>query len=279
MTEATKGHSDYAVYTALLHKVLLVASFLNCISHLAVILNVLQQGLVLFIFVGVLFDCLTSLLYMLHHMLTLSGETASSSSTIVLLVCMSWLDLGLHLRALVAFCLPKKTSLRLIQSVVHSAHNNLQGIPGKHYEDHIFAFADTAKHLTFFMHAMLLHDLKNNVILLVVTTLGLCLGWHVGPHALLRWVCRCFPLSLSSSNKNDQVTIEPSAQQPPPRLIVQAKDKKFSSFLATCNCPACQDKSCFVILPKMCELWFCTFEELLHIIDQANHSTATIKKD
>jgi hypothetical protein len=112
-------------------------SFLNLVSHTAVITNLLNDGLVLSILVGVTFDVTSSLLYLWcfrHHQLS------------PILLLWSTGNLAAHVRALFLY-----TGWDTMKSVVISATNNMKGKPGPFGLDHVFAYSDTGNHLAYFL--------------------------------------------------------------------------------------------------------------------------------
>jgi hypothetical protein len=224
-------------------RLVLVCALLNVISHMAVIWNCLNDVYVISILVGVGFDTLSSALY-----LQSSISTHSSPSWLLWL----WLlgDFCMHLRALFLY-----TSVDRVESVVTSATNNLQGNPGPYCMDHFFAYTDNGKHLLFWITAMQTCGWKvslqiSAVIVTLVLAMDMILYYFYYNRRGTTSTTRKTPaarLSTSTCSKNTN-------KQRKPRPI--------------CDCHACRNQTAFSIVPSLCDLWLCTFEELLQKIDQ-----------
>jgi hypothetical protein len=114
--------------------IVLVCAWLNVVSHMTVVMNCLNDGLVISILVGVGFDLASSVLYLCY--------THHRPSWLYYLWSI-W-DLTIHLRALLFF-----RSVDRMQAVVTSATNSLKGNPGPYYLDHFFAYTDAGKHILY----------------------------------------------------------------------------------------------------------------------------------
>ncbi len=144
-------------------------SMLNVLSHFGVALGLLGDTLVISILAGVFIDIITRLLqliwwiYLHLHALTHSNQVTSTMDMrgLGLLCFLSWIyyyHMEVHVRAIRVF-LPSKKATPISSSsslsrdseslrrVLSSALNNLQGIPGKGYRDHLFAYTDLGSHV------------------------------------------------------------------------------------------------------------------------------------
>jgi len=131
-------------------------SALNVVSHLAVALGALDDTYVLSIILGVGFDVMTRILQLMWWMsLTSSACTVEAVKDIsivglqAILSVMYVYHMIIHVRAISAFtCRPCLRSD--IQTVITGALNNIRGIPGEHWGDHVFAYTDLGSHLLSF---------------------------------------------------------------------------------------------------------------------------------
>ncbi|KAL9182714.1 hypothetical protein ACHAXT_013366 [Thalassiosira profunda] len=109
-------------------------SLLNVISHAAVVLGALEDTFVLSILVGVGFDVATR-----------GGVDTRCVTTIAFLATLSiayGCHVAIHVRAL-----RMNASRERLEKVLRSALNNLRGIPGEAFADHVFAYTDLGTHL------------------------------------------------------------------------------------------------------------------------------------
>mmetsp|Transcript_19229 Transcript_19229/g.29713 ORF Transcript_19229/g.29713 Transcript_19229/m.29713 type:complete len:322 (-) Transcript_19229:191-1156(-) len=130
-----------------------LASALNVVSHLAVAMGALDDTYVLSIILGVGFDVMTRILQLIWWMsLTSSAEAVKDISTIRLQATLSVMyvyHMIIHARAISAFtCQPCLRSD--IQTVIAGALNNIRGIPGEQWGDHLFAYTDLGSHFLAF---------------------------------------------------------------------------------------------------------------------------------
>mmetsp|Transcript_23008 Transcript_23008/g.66396 ORF Transcript_23008/g.66396 Transcript_23008/m.66396 type:complete len:297 (+) Transcript_23008:91-981(+) len=138
--------------SSLLAWLVLIASFLNSVSHTAVILNLLKDTMIISILIGVSFDVLSEVLYILFWGHIHLYHIALPKSFVTVYAAFATYHLIVHVRALLM-----TRSFRRLESVVRSAYHNIIGYPGDHfYVDHIFAFSDTAFHL-FHLSVVALH--------------------------------------------------------------------------------------------------------------------------
>jgi hypothetical protein len=209
--------------------IILVCAWLNVMSHMAVVMNCLNDGLVISILVGVGFDVASSVLYLCY------------THSPWLYLWSIW-DLMIHLRALLFF-----KSVDRMQAVVTSATNNLKGNPGPYYLDHFFAYTDAGKHLLYLGMAIQSCGWKISVS----TTLGVVLVLLGG-------------ISIVQQAQGNVARSTPMA-----RISVATITTTRNEAKPLCDCGTCRDVTSFSIVPRLCDLWFCTFEELLQKIDQA----------
>jgi len=143
-----------------------VTSMVNVLSHFGVALGLLDDALIISILAGVGIDILTRLLQLIWWIYLHSEKNTSTvDMRTVCLLCflsgMYYYHMEVHVRALYVF-LPSKKSVspskplssttkvndyESIRKVLSSALNNLQGIPGQGYRDHLFAYTDLGSHL------------------------------------------------------------------------------------------------------------------------------------
>lgn len=144
--------------TLLLHGLVSASSFLNVVSHGAVVLGALHDTYVLSILVGVGFDVLTRLLQLIAFLqLTLTIMSPSNklwqekdwqgidSTTLLFLSTLFILyiyHMVIHVRALFL-----QTNATRLQTVLTSSLNNLRGQAGTLGQDHFFAYTDLGTHV------------------------------------------------------------------------------------------------------------------------------------
>ena len=263
----------------LLHAATCAASFLNVLSHAAVALGALNDTYVLSILVGVGFDVLTRILQLVwwvciticmsknHKPSTAkvllkqddtppetADDTAIDSSTPLLLLFLLFFyvyHMIFHVQAM-----RMNHSLSRLQAVLNSALNNLRGIPGEGYLDHLFAYTDLGTHLfACCVSALLLR--KEGALWLAVGLLGILIGISYG-------ILSRVPFSeiVSSSNAGLASMVE-----------VQGTT-------ITCSCRACTARKkervigdhhpavSFTVSPRdgICQLLLCSFEQLSGIL-------------
>jgi NADH:ubiquinone oxidoreductase subunit 3 (subunit A) len=222
-------------------------SLLNVVSHTAVLANLLNDGLVLSILVGVIFDVASSLLYLWccrHNQLS------------YVLLLWSTGNLVMHVRALFLY-----TSWDNMKSVVTSATNNLRGEPGPFGLDHVFAYSDTGNHLAFFLLAVR-ETIGNDSLPRTVAMSALILGPAI---LLIRNILQ------PHHNEEEEEDGNESAHRKTPSARLTAPPKRH---MPVCDCKACRCQTSFSIAPHFCELWFCTFQELLGKIEQGRKVVA-----
>lgn len=281
MTSSTSSSSIISssfpsFFPSIVHaKIVLCCSLINMISHLAAVLNLLQEALVINILIGVGFDIISSSLYLYYTARFAATFTTSSNSNNILMMCIILgFDLAVHLRAIFLF-----TSLERLKSVVTSATNNLKGQPGPYLLDHLFAYSsDIGKHIFYFYLSFKnCGGWKRSVQIGMVVVSILIIGV-----SLYRWF-----LVVSTSTKPATVKQFSSSAMTPTKPITsatlsiqkvsnnKARNTNGESSSCVCNCQACQNQTFLSILPQFCDLWFCTFEEILDKIEQATTTITT----
>lgn len=132
----------------------MAASFLNVMSHSAVVLGAFNDTYVLSIIVGVGFDVFTRILQLIWwiHITMISFESRSekrglmddvfTTSYLFILAIIYVYHMIIHLRAL-----RMNSSYQRLKKVLSGALNNLRGIPGERFHDHFFAYSDLGAHL------------------------------------------------------------------------------------------------------------------------------------
>ena len=291
----------------LFHASTCAASFLNVLSHSAVALGVLNDTYVLSILVGVGFDVFTRILQLVWWVwmtrtlpetsstrLPLSVQTIRSfeestfvidspasrntDSTQALLLVMVFFyvyHMIVHVRAL---CMNQ--SLSRLQSVLKSALNNLKGIPGEGYSDHLFAYTDLGTHLLVFGLSALL--LEKEGALLGAVGLLVVLAWISGA-VLSRIPFREMIAIGSVTNSTNHLA----------SMIEVVMDENHPSETnhktIMCSCKACNKRKerlqqrnknhnqnqqpvsfTFHRDDGICQLWLSTFEQLSGILSSAS---------
>ena len=142
-----------------LNGIVAAASLINVLSHSAVALGMLNDTYTISIMVGVGFDILSRSLtgswWIYLSMLSNSNDMESSTSalsTILLqgmILSMFLYQMHVHITALYL-----NHNIGRLKNVLHSSLNNLRGIPGKRWKDHLFAYTDLGFHVLPFLLAM-----------------------------------------------------------------------------------------------------------------------------
>ena len=255
----------------------LIASFLNSASHMAVILNLLEDTMIISILIGVSFDVLSELLY-LSFWVQLSQRITLPTTFVLLYATYATYHLTVHVRALLM-----TRSFRRLESVVRSAYRNIIGYPGDScYVDHFFAFLDTAFHL-FHLGVVSVHVVglgKSAQIIgaavMVVMLLALIGAGFAGGN---------WPSDSGRSNSNGGI---PSEQLSTRNTLSRRGDQPI------CSCKTCGQlagsasgrtprATAFCIRVRglslsVCDLWQKTFREALSMIDDCNALAATDAK-
>lgn len=146
----------------------MAASLLNVASHSAVVLGALNDTYVLSILLGVGFDVMTRILQLIWwiHITTCTRISFQDLSdmdrlignyhTVAFLMILAIIyvyHMTIHVRALrISY------SYERLRKVLTGALNNLRGIPGEGFHDHLFAYSDLGGHLLpLGLSALLLH--------------------------------------------------------------------------------------------------------------------------
>mmetsp|Transcript_10906 Transcript_10906/g.16507 ORF Transcript_10906/g.16507 Transcript_10906/m.16507 type:complete len:349 (+) Transcript_10906:152-1198(+) len=274
------------------------ASFINVLSHSAVALGFLNDTYVLAILLGVGFDVATRTLYLVwwtHITCTLtlpvyhkSGKNVMSTEgqgqehdhdngvyltswffeqsfidpTLILLLILATLyiyHMIIHVRALYM-----NHSRQRVQNVLAGALNNLRGIPGKGYTDHLFEYTDLGIHLlAFILSAKLLQS--QDALFVALYLLGMLL--IISYIALSR-------IPLKDEMKNTSNSKLMSMMQ-----LGASIDSRIM-----CRCGACSKRKrrqtkrgrgdhpvsfTFNKIDGICQLWLCSFEQLSNLLRSA----------
>ncbi len=235
------------------------ASFLNVLSHSAVALGALNDTYVLSILVGVGFDVMTRIVQLVWWMgisanlkFTFATTTSTESTTLFISTLMVFYvyHMIVHMRALFL-----NTSLSRLRAVLNGALNNLRGIPGDGYWDHIFAYTDLGTH---FFALWLSYKLleKEGMVVLAIVTLALLAG-------ISYRVLSQIPFSETSDKELASMVTILNTDTGIPTI--------------TCSCLACKRKqersnNCSAISftvnsrDEICQLWLASFEQLSGIL-------------
>ena len=241
----------------ILHAWTCAASVLNVASHAAVALGMLNDTYVLSILVGVGFDILTRILQMVWWAcLTLElepepAELDSDWTAILLFVLLSVYayHLTVHIQALYM-----NSSLERMQSVLKSSINNLRGIPGKAYADHLFAYSDLGTHIFCWCFSARILQQEGNLWM----ALG-CLGFLLGISYLV-FAQIPFSTLTNASTIATLITIRNNT--------------------VDCSCDACISKKkrrgdnavSLTVHPRdgICQLWLGSFQQLSDTLASAS---------
>jgi len=235
-----------------LNSMMMTSSLLNVTSHSAVVLGALNDTYVLSILLGVGFDVMTRILQFIwwtHITIIVFRKDQSNEGRffdnyqtigfIFTLVVIYIYHMIIHVRAL-----RMKKSYKRLKKVLDGALNNLRGVPGEGYHDHLFAYSDLGGHiLPLSLSTILLrrqHALAVTFQMLVMLIL------------LLYFTLSRIPLHDMEDSE--------------PMIRIDYRGNK-----VTCRCEACDrqgrrnGKECsFTINSEdgICQLWLCSFEGL-----------------
>lgn len=255
----------------------MVASLLNVVSHGAVLLGALNDTYVLSILFGVGFDVITRLLQFVWWVqwtwiIVVQKEEKEGGSHedvaaaiddiirptilfILIIVVTHLYHLVVHVQALRI-----NYSLERLTSVLEGALNNLRGISGDRYRDHLFAYTDFGGHflhckwsLALLMQKQQQHQLK-------------CWGmtaWILLTLIILSYLAAsCIPFSkVQTYNCNNNTGL----------LLHISENRKVICCCDVCKKRAekgesdCKDEGCsftFTMEEGICHLWLCSFETL-----------------
>lgn len=243
-------------------------SLINVISHSAVALGFIGKVCYVRVYAGVYFDFLTrcfqffwffclSLLLAntIHHNIDSHeiGDKYGNTATTIIIVILGisfLIHLTLHVRALVGHHL----SYNRLSAIVTSGLNNINGVPGPYYMDHIFAYTDLGLHVFPFGASSYLLFSRHS---LLYSILGV-LVFAAGPLAIIKVVFIFF----DSYDVHSKIA--------PPALLLQTTPENNQKVLK-CLCDTCvgypQGQGNFSInlhdrRAAVCQLWYLTYEEL-----------------
>lgn len=228
------------------------SSLLNVLSHSGVVLGALNDTYVISILIGVGFDVMTRILQLIWWVdITRSSFFREVVSTemiderkicntvgfLAVLTTIYTYHMIIHVRAL-----RLNVSLERLNTVLIGALNNLRGIPGDKFHDHLFAYTDLGAHLL---------PLGLSVVLLK----GRQELWAAFRALVFLITLSYVALSRIPFNKLDSI----------PRIGESLRGK------ITCSCSACNRRSkrkgeessfTFNIHDGICILWLYSFEDL-----------------
>ena len=238
--------------STLLNSFTSASSMLNVLSHSGVVLGALNDTYVISILIGVGFDVMTRILQLIwwvditrvsFYQLSLQDKNIDESKichTVGFLAVSTLIyiyHMIIHLRALWL-----NSSLQTLTKVLTGALNNLRGIPGDNYHDHIFAYTDLGGHLLPLTLSGLLLKRRNEL-------------WAAFRALVFLIISSYVALSRIPFNKFD---LNP--------IIGEGKGGSL-----TCGCSACVlrtkrkgEDSSFTFNSKdgVCQLWLHSFEDL-----------------
>jgi len=276
----TKIAFDRSVYSDSLHRtdggisnsssvalngIVFATSLLNAISHAAVVLGALHDTYVLSILVGVGFDVFTQSLRLIWWLqLTLIAfqehEIMRDDTAATWNILRECVPTGVFLMVLLkvyvyhmkihvgALRISQHSHMRVME-ILHASLNNLRGIPGEKYKDHVFAYTDLGGHLAPLILSINLLDRQGELKYGIWTLLYLVLASGM-------------TLSIVPFNQYSENT-----------PIINVTKQKIE-----CRCRACTVKSKVMgnccsftcsIRDGVCHLWLYSFEELAIKLEKA----------
>ena len=237
-------------------KVVLACSTLNVFSHSAVVLGWLNETVVLSILIGVTFD-VSSIFFYVGMWGYISGRIFSNDYKVVqqklwassIFVTIYFLSTTYHLIIHVR-AMRMSHSFHRMKSVVQSALNNIKGEPGNAYIDHLFAYTDLGAHLSQLLASFIFLGPSRAFATELITLILLALIYAIHVH-------------VSNITKRSNIWFDE----------ISIKDRKntitYRNGEIVCLCNTCQRNKNFAALnisfrdKSLCNLWFCTFSELL----------------
>jgi len=263
--------------SAILNSLVASMSLLNALSHGAVVLGALHDTYVLSILVGVGFDVMTRIIQLVwwarlsmiafeeHYKMKDDYATINDyydiPATTSFLVALSFVyvfHMVIHVQAL-----RMNLSHERLVKVLRSALNNLRGVAGNRYEDHIFAYSDLGGHLAPFWLSF--YSLKQQqAILLGVWILVL---WIVVSALILSRV----PFNDAKKEINDNT-----------RSFLRLNKGTIQCFCRVCKMSSgtsgeCRSFTC-AWNEGVCRLWLYSFEELSKILQGLPNRTESLKE-
>ena len=251
--------------SVILNSIIASSSLLNVISHSAVVLGALNDTYVLSIIVGVGFDVITRFVGLIwffqlsciafnnsqggNEYISTSDRKyhayAPAICSFAIFSTMQIYHIIVHIHALQL----KHHSYAQVIEILNSSLNNLRGIAGKRYEDHIFAYSDLGGHLApFCLSAILLHEQSS----------------------LLWGVWALMVLIFTSALVLSKVPLNRTTEDSKPITLRSGK--------IDCHCQACSIRSkktdgcssfTFSRQEGVCFLWLYSFEQLASILSEA----------
>eukprot|EP00536_Pseudo-nitzschia_multiseries_P003624 jgi/Psemu1/284536/fgenesh1_pg.56_\ len=246
-----KSGAMYSASSVTLNSLTCASSLLNVTSHALVVLGALNDTYVISILVGVGFDVVTRILQLIWwmHLSRISfaflKADLQSIGFVVLLSVIYIYHMLIHVRAL-----RMNSSGERLRSVLTGALNNLRGIAGEGFRDHIFAYSDLGSHaMPTILSAVLLHQQQA-----MLTAIQIILAMIV--------------LSVVALSR---IPFNAQKDQDGVRSLVQVS----SNGSVFCSCDACVCRSrrtnekcsfTFQCSDGICYLWLCSFETLSSIL-------------
>jgi len=258
--KSLQSGSMHSSSSILLNASTMAASLLNVMSHALVVLGALNDTYVLSVLLGVGFDVITRILYLIWWIqlsrISTAFEMDHYSIKLIFLLSAAYIyHMLLHLRAL-----KLNSSKERLRMVLTGALNNIRGIPGKGFHDHIFAYSDLGGHLLpMVLCTILLHKQES---ILVAFRMVLLMS-------LLSFVAI---LMIPSNEQKDRKGA---------RSLIQIS----TNGSVFCKCDACTCKSrrtnqkvsfTFHYNDGICYLWLCSFETLSNILTSFDTTYAKV---
>ena len=252
-----------------LNGIVAAASLINVMSHSAVALGMLNDTYTISIMVGVGFDILSRSLtgawWIYLSMLSNSNDLESRTtaiSTILLqgmILSMFLYQMHVHVTALYL-----NHNIDRLKNVLHSSLNNLRGIPGKRWKDHLFAYTDLGFHVLPFLLAMGLLKRQDAVRAIFYSALFLVSIFYGTLHTI--------PLNSDTNTKS-----------------ISSLLTIFNNETLDCNCEVCLNAKrrrtstkptsfTFNPLDGICKLWLCSFTDLQQVLELSIDRKETSKK-
>jgi multisubunit Na+/H+ antiporter MnhF subunit len=295
MSLESSSSSSSSSSSVLFNSFIMSTSFLNVASHSAVVLGALNDTYVLSILVGVGFDVITRILQLIWWIQIttttiiisfrrqqeedINNNTNNNINTNanyynIILLCSVLTIIYIYHMIIHVRVLRMNYSYERLSSVLTGALNNLRGIPGDKFQDHLFAYSDLGSHLLpFFLSIILLQKQKA----LFTSFIVLALLILISSFALSR-----IPLNNNNNNEVNNDSCDEDDEKSMNKFINVSNDGSI-----TCSCSACRKRSkrtnsqesssfTFNIADGICHLWLCSFENLSTFLSSYKYSSSSV---
>jgi multisubunit Na+/H+ antiporter MnhF subunit len=300
MSLESSSSSSSSSSSVLFNSFIMSTSFLNVASHSAVVLGALNDTYVLSILVGVGFDVITRILQLIWWIQITTTtimisfrrqqETDINNSIIhintnnnyynTIILCSVLAIIYIYHMIIHVRALRMNYSYERLRSVLTGALNNLRGIPGDKFQDHIFAYTDLGSHLLPLCLSIILLQ-KQKALFTAFIILALLI--LISSFALSR-----IPFNNNNNNNNNNEVSNDSCDD------IDEDSKSMNKFIhvckdgsIACSCNACKKRSkrtnsqesssfTFNFSDGICHLWLCSFENLSTFLSSYKSSSSAI---